>query len=270
MLAIFISLGIGGFLGILMVYFNFQISWCITVGFLGFIATKILTGLLIRKLVKKLTNNIQNIITDGQQKLNKKIQFFQTKPQGGIKTMQKLLEKDQHVFIRQALEATKAFEKLYLWNLLLKKQVNTMRMQFYYQLREFEKVDKLLPTAMYVDHISVAMKMVRLYKNEDKSYKKLFYKKIKKFKNEDAVILYALYSWILVKKGEIEEAVIVLQQGKEKTKNEVLEKNWESLVNNKDKKFSNANLGDIWYALYLEEVKTPKPKQQVIRGSSHR
>lgn len=266
MLAIFVSLGIGGFLGILMFYFNFNISWCMSVGFLGFIATQILTGLLVRKLVKKLTNNIQNIIAGGQQKLNKKIQFFQTKPQGGMKTMQKLLEKDQHVFIRQAIEATKAFEKLYSWNLLLKKQVNTMRMQFYYQLREFEKVDELIPKAMYVDHMSVAMKMARLFKNGDESYKKLFHKKIKKFKGEDAVLLFALYSWILVKKGEIEEAIKVLQQGKEQTKNEVLEKNWESLVNSKDKKFSNSELGDVWYALYLEEVRLPKPKQQVMRG----
>ena len=142
-----------------------------------------------------------------------------------------------------------------------------MRMQFYYQLKEFNKVDELIPKAMYVDHMSIAMKMARLYKNDDESYKKLFYKKVKKFKNEDAVILYALYSWILVKKGNFEEAIKVLLQGKEKTRNEVLEKNWESLVNSKDKKFSNADLGDIWYALYLEEVKVPKPKQQLMRSS---
>lgn len=265
MLAIFTSLGIGGFLGILMFYFNFHINWCITVGFLSFIVFQILIGLLIRKFVKKLTNNIQNIISDGQQKLNKKIQFFQNKPQGGIKTMQKLLEKDQHVFIRQALEATKSFEKLYSWNLLLKKQINTMRMQLYYQLREFDKVDVLIAKAMFVDHMSIAMKMARLYKNEDESYKKLFYNKIKKFKGEEAVLLYGLYSWILVKKGNLEEAIKILQKGKEKTKNEVLEKNWECLVNGKEKKFSNADLGDTWYALYLEEVKLPKPKQQIMR-----
>ena len=266
MLAIFVSLAIGGFLGILMFYYNSHINWCMTVGLLGFIAAQVLTGLFIRKLVKKLTGNIQNIIAGGQQKLNKKIQFFQNKPQGGIKTMQKLLEKDQNFFIRQALEETKTFEKLYSWNLLLKKQVNTMRLQFNYQLKEFDKVDELIPKAMFVDHMSIAMKMARLYrKGDEAACKQLFYKKIGKFKGDEAALLYALYSWILVKKGNYEEAIKVLQKGKDKTKNEVLEKNWENLVNSKDKKFSNADLGDTWYALYLEEVKVPKPKQQFMR-----
>lgn len=263
MLAIFISFGIGAAVGIILFWVGFGPAMYITIGFLLFAVLQILTGLLIRKLVKRYTNDIQVVMTGAQAKLNKKIQFFQQKPQGGIKTMQKLLEKDQQGFIRQALDATKRFEKLYPWNVLLRKQVNTMRMQFYYQLKEFNKVDELIPKALYMEPMSIAMKMARLYKKGDTSYKQLFYKKAKKFKGENGVILYALYSWILVKHGNIEEAIKVLQKGKDKTSSEVLERNLESLVNGKEKRFSNAEVGDVWYSLYLEEPKTQKPKQQM-------
>ena len=78
-------------------------------------------------------------------------------------------------------------------------------------------------------------------------------------------LLYAVYSWILVKTGEIEEAIKVLQKGKKVSENDTIIKNWENLVNGKIKKFSNAGIGDQWYSLYLEEPKTQKPKQKVMR-----
>ena len=265
MLAIIVSLGIGAAVGIIFFWNGFGPGVYLTLGFLVFAACQIGTGLLMRKLVKKYTNDIQNIMTGAQAKLNKKIQFFQQKPQGGIKNMQKLLEKDQHVFIRKSIEETKRFEKLYSWNLMLPKQVNTMRMQLYYQLKEFNKVDELMPKSVFMDPMSVAMKITRLYKKGDESYKTVFKKKAKKFaKNENGPLLYALYSWILVKNGQNEEAIKVLQQGKEKTKNEILEQNLEALVNGKEKKFSNADFGDIWYSLFLEEPKMPKQKQQMV------
>ena len=267
MLSIILSLGIGGVVGILtFTHTNYSTTWGITVFFLTFIILQVLSGLLIRKFVKKRTEDIQKIIEGGQEKLNRKIHFYQQKPMGGIKTMQKLLEKEQHVFIKEALEATKRLEPFYYWNVLLKKQVNTMRMQFYYQLKQFDKADKLISKSMYVDPMSVAMKIARLYKNENKKYKKVFYKKVKKFKkNDQNIILYGLYSWILVKNGEIDEAIKVLQGAKEKTNNEVLSRNWEALVNDRVKRFSNAGLGDQWYSLYLEEPKNQKPKQRVAR-----
>lgn len=266
MLAIFVSFGIGGVVGILLYYFGLSAQWCIAIGIIIFILLQVGCGLFVRKVIKRKVAEIQDMISGGQQKLNKKIQFFQNKPQGGVKSMQKLLEKDQHVFIKQALEATKTFDKLYSWNVLLRKQVNTMKMQFYYQLKDFAKVDELMKKCFTVDSMSISMKMARMYKLGDAGYKKLFYKKAKKYKDEQAVILYALYSWILVKNGEKEEAIKVLEQGKKKTSNEVLTKNWECLVNGKDSKFSNADIGDSWYALYLEEVKVPKVKHQYMRA----
>ena len=266
MLSIIVSIGLGGILGLtLFLNTEIRIIWCVLSGAVLFLILQVLLGLLVRRIVKKRTNDVQNVILAGQEKLNRKIQFFQQKPKGGMKTMQKLLEKDQQVFIREALEKTKCLEPLYSWNILLKKQVNTMRLQFYYQLKEFDKVDKLMPKAFYVDSMSVAMKMARQYKNNNPAYKKTFYKKVKKYKAENATILYATYSWILVKTGQIEEAIKVLLKGKKVTENDAILKNWEHLVNGRIKKFSNADVGDQWYSLYLEEPKIAKPKQKVMR-----
>jgi hypothetical protein len=266
MLAIIISIGLGGALGITVFnHTNFSLTWGIVSGILLFIVLQVLIGLFTRRKVKKLTNDIQNIILAGQEKLNRKVQFFQQKPQGGMKTMQKILEKDQPVFIREALAATRHLEPLFSWNILLRKQVNTMRMQFYYQLKEFDKVDKLIPKAMYVEPMSIAMKMARQYKNNDKGYKKTFKKKIRRYKTDNATLLYALYSWILVKTDESEEAIKVLLKGKKVTDNDTITRNWENLVNGRIKKFSNAGIGDEWYSLYLEEPKIQKPKQKVMR-----
>jgi len=43
---------------------------------------------------------------------------------------------------------------------------------------------------------------------------------------------------------------------KDETENEVLRSNWEHLANGRVRRFSNAGLGEQWYALMLE---TPKP-----------
>ena len=58
-----------------------------------------------------------------------------------------------------------------------------------------------------------------------------------------------------MKENKLEEAVVVLDEGKKKTENEVLKTNWEHVVNNRIKRFSNAGLGDNWYVLALEDVK---------------
>ena len=266
MLALVISIGLSLALGIeVFKYTNYSYTWGIVSCVLLLIILQVVIGLLTRKLVKKRTNDIQNIILAGQEKLNRKVQFFQQKPKGGMKTMQKILEKDQHVFIREALEGTKRLEPLFSWNILLRKQVSTMRMQFYYQLKEFDQVDKLIPKAMYLEPMSVAMKMARQYKNNDLGYKKTFRKKIRKYKADNAALLYGTYSWMLVKSGNIEEAIKVLLKAKKVTDHNTITRNWENLVNGKIKKFSNDGLGDQWYSLYLEEPKVQKPKQKVMR-----
>ena len=43
----------------------------------------------------------------------------------------------------------------------------------------------------------------------------------------------------------------------------MLKQNHEHLMNNRAKNFSNANLGDKWYSLFLEEPKIHRPRQRM-------
>ena len=241
---------------------DLHIVWNSVFAMLTVVAVQIIFGLIFRKKITSVTNAIQQVIMEGQQKVQRKANMFQQKPAGGIKHMQKLLEKDQHASLRKALELTNELTPWFKWSLLLKKQVATMRMQFNYQLGEFKEVDKLLPYCFYMDPLTVAMRMARQYKNNDPKLEKTFNSKIKKFKGDKGVLLYALYSWVLLKRGESEKAFEVLTAAKEKCDHEVIYKNWEALANGKPKSFSNAGLGDEWYSLKLETPKMPKQKMQ--------
>ncbi len=176
--------------------------------------------------------------------------------------MMQVLEKEQDDGIRKAIEACDWFQPFFKWNLILKRQTNTMKMAFYYQLKEFDKVDELLPQCLLMDSQSTAMKLARMYKRKDPGLDKFFRKKCSGTKGQNAVLLFSLYAWILVKQDRIADALKVLVDARKKTDNEVINSNWEHLVNNRNKHFSNSGLGETWYALALEEMKTPKVKQQ--------
>jgi len=237
------------------------LTWSLTWSILTFLAFQITVGLLIRKKIIKISLEIQNILTEGQKKLSRMVQNFQRKPQGGTATMQKILEKEQNAFIKSALNMVCKLAPYCKWNFMIRKQMNSMKMQFNYQLKNFEEVDSILDKCLYSDPLAVAMKMARMHTNNTPGLDKYFAKKVKKFKGEQGTILYALYSWALVKRGEIDAAIKILNQGKSATGNEVLEQNWMQLVNGKVKKFSNAGLGEQWYALYLEEPRQIKVTQ---------
>lgn len=261
MITLIIAIFVGAITYIsLATYTELHIFWNVFFGLLTVIAIQLLTGLLFRRKVSKVTDEIQQVILSAQEKISRKANMFQQRPAGGVKHMQKLLEKDQHASLRQAIELVDNLKPYYPWTLLLKKQADTMRMQFYYQLGEFGKVDELLPNCLYMEAITVAMKMARQYKNNDPGIEKTFKSKIKKFKGDSGVLLYSLYAWVLVKQGKKDEAFEVLTKAKEKTDNEVILRNWEMLANDKVKSFSNAGLGDEWYSLRLENVKNPKQK----------
>ena len=108
MLALIISIGLGGIVGITVFeQTNFSITWGVISGVLLFVILQVLIGLYTRKKVKKLTNDIQEIIMSGQEKLNRKVQFFQQKPKGGMKTMQKILEKRSAGFYKRSTRSNK-------------------------------------------------------------------------------------------------------------------------------------------------------------------
>ena len=233
-------------------------SW---IGIGVFLVIQLTIGLIIRKKVNGITGSIQELMEKTQNKLNRKMAQMQSRPMSSPKAAQQMLEKEQNQALRKALSITDRAKPYFKWNLLLKRQINTMRMMLHYQLKEFKKVDALLPDCFIFDARSVAIKAVRMYKNEDPKFEKYIAKKCRRFKGDDAVLLYALYSWVLVKQEKYDTACAVLAQAKNRIDNPVLNANRENLVNGKVKHFSNANLGEAWYSLYLED---PKIKQQRI------
>ncbi|MDF7799008.1 hypothetical protein P4C99_06010 [Pontiellaceae bacterium B1224] len=243
-------------------------------GIVGFIAAFYLVGFLVRKKVAKVQKELQDKMLAGQQRMNRKIQQFQSKPGGNIKLIQRQLEADQQVIYKEGLEFTKRLEPFKKWSMLMGRQIATMRLQFLYQLKEFDQVDAILAKGgiftgpMLMEPMPVAMKMARQYKNKDiPGVEKTFKRHIKWFRSDRGTLLYGVMTWILVKEGEFDKARELLTKAKDATSNPTFTHNWERLSNDKPKSFSNAGLGEEWYGLYLE--KPPQPKQQRARRSAN-
>jgi len=244
-------------------------------GIAGFIAAFYLTGFFVRRKITKVQKELEGIMLAGQQKLQRKVQQFQMKPGGNIKLIQKQIEAGQQEIYQQGLDFIPRLERFKKWSPMMGRQIATMRMQFLYQLKEFEKVDEILAGhglfkgPMLMEPMAVAMKMARQYKNKDiAGAEKTFKKKAKWFRGDRGTLLYGLMSWIWVKEGKVEEARHLLAKGKKSTGSEALAHNWEQLSNDRVKNFSNSSLGEEWYGLYLENP--PQPKQQKMRPGSRR
>ncbi|CAA6678388.1 MULTISPECIES: hypothetical protein [unclassified Lentimonas] len=238
----------------------------------GFTGTFFLVGFLVRKKMSKAQGVLQESMEAAQRRMQRKVQQFQNKPGGNIKQIQSQLEMDQKAMCKQGLELTKGLEPFRNWSLLTGRQIATMRLQFNYQLKEFDKVDEILATCgflrgpMMMEPMAVAMRMARCYKNDDLAgAKKVFKRKILWFRGDRGTLLYGLMSWIYVKAGKPDEARQVLLKAKEATGVETFTKNWDHLTNDRAKSFSNAGLGDEWYSLHLENP--PMVKQQRKRGN---
>jgi hypothetical protein len=244
-------------------------------GIICFIASFYLIGFLVRKKITKVQNELQEIMLGGQKRMNRKVQQFQSKPNGNIKLIQRQIEADQKLIYKQGLDFIPRLEPFKKWSMLMGRQIATMRLQFFYQLKEFDQVDGILAAGgmfkgpMMTEPMPVAMKMARQYKNKDLAGAgKTFKRHVKWFRGDRGTLLYGLMSWILVKEGEFEKARQLLTKAKDTTGNETFSHNWERLSNDKAKSFSNAGLGEEWYGLYLE--KPPTPKQQRVRGNAQK
>jgi hypothetical protein len=241
-------------------------GWSYVWGILVFLLSQMLVALLLKKKIMTAQNEIQQIIQEGQRKLNIKMNQMQRQGGGNIKVMQKVLETEQGKFLKEALQATSKLEPFIKWSFLMKKQISTMRFQFNFQLKNSEEIDKLMPKVLYLDPMIYAMRMAREYQKDDMEAFSKTYKKAKgRYKGEKGTIIFATYAWGMMKKNQIDDAIACLNTALKKSTNETLQKNLLALQNGKPKQFSNAALGDIWHALYLEEV---KPKTQKIRQRS--
>lgn len=237
-------------------------GWTLFIGFAGFMAVLVPLNLWLKKQLEAVFNTVQSTLQASQDVLRRKVNNAQRGFSGSPKALQKLLEKEQAESIRAAVAELDKAVPLYRWNMLAERQTNILRAQLYFQLREFEAVDKCLAKCLVLDPMTLALKLTRLHMREEKeAFEKQMKKGLKKFKDDKCLLLYALYSWVLVKDNRIDEAVTVLAKGKDVTKNEVIKANWEHLANGRIRQFSNANLGEQWYALQLETPKAVKVVQ---------
>ena len=234
-------------------------GWSIFWGIIFMLAIQLAAGLFIRREVNRVNRKIQNEMTEMQRKLNRKMEAFQRRPGASVKAMQEELIHDQHVAIRHSLDMLNELNKYVWFNYLLDRQLNTMRVVMLFQLKEFDKVDKIMPKAMMITAQAIAIKMTRMFKNNDPKLDDFFRKKSRKLKGDDAVLIFSLYAWIKIHQDDAKSALDALNLAMTKCDHPVITANRDRIANGKIKQFSNAQLGDAWYALYLEE---PKIKQQ--------
>ncbi len=241
-------------------------GWSVLWGVLVFLAAQLLLGFLVQRKVKSEMEKVQSVLNNGKNHLQQKVSQWQIKPPGSVKDARKIIEKEQAVFIKKALDASAGLEKFDRWAPLMRKQINALRLQLHWMNKDFKAVDKLMPTVMVLDPMMACIKMARMYMRGDEGIEKLFKKHSGRVRTDQGVLIYALYSWILVQRGEIDQAHKVLIDGCEKTENEFLKRNRDHLANNRIKHFSNAPFGDEWYALHLEEPKMKVQRQQRFNG----
>ncbi|MFO7936107.1 MAG: hypothetical protein R6V06_00650 [Kiritimatiellia bacterium] len=242
------------------------IGWSVFWGILTFLVCQLLSGYLIQKKVKVEMQTVQDILNNGKNHLQQKVNQWQIKPPGSVKEAQKIIEKEQAVFIRKALDASKNLEKFNRWAPLMGKQINALRLQLHWMNKDFKEVDRLMPGVLIMDPMMACIKIARMYMRNEDGIEKVFKKHSGKVRTDQGALIYALYSWILVQRKEIDQAHKVLIDGCDKTGNEFLKRNRDNLANNRIGHFSNAPFGEEWYALNLEQPKMKMQRQQRFSG----
>jgi len=241
-------------------------GWATFWGTLAFVAGQGATGYFMQRRVKAETEGIQKILLDGQKRLQQKVNQWQTRPPGSLKQAQTEIERDQRFFVEKALEASKVLERYGLWVPMMGRQIAALRTQLYWMIKDFKKVDEYLPKALILDPTMAALKLARMHMTGAEGAEAFFRKQTTRLRYGQGALLYALYSWMLVQKKDLDGAHKVLIQACEKMENETLKKNREHLANNRANQFSNAGLGDEWYALHLEEPKVRMQRQPRFSG----
>ena len=241
------------------------IGWSVAVGIAAFALFQVVVGLQLKKRVTKDMERVQLILTDGQKKLQQKMQRWQLRPPGSVQAAQKEMMDDTRVFVRAALAETETLRKYRLWVPMIDRQMATAQLQLNWMIRDFKKVDELMPKALLMDPTMVAMKLARMQMTDAplEEITKTYAKGVRRLKYNQNVLLAACYSWILVRRGKVDEAFKALTEALKTSDDETLRRNHEALMNNRVAHFNNSGLGDQWYSLLLEE---PKVRMQRPRS----
>lgn len=239
-------------------------AWSIVWGLLTFGACQAGIGWMLRQRIKTMMDHVQGIIAAGQKRLQQKTEQWQFRPPGSIKQAKRELEREQRNFVTQAIVATDAFERYYRWSPLLRRQIDTLRMQLYFQIKDYAAVDRLLPRCLYIEPMTAAIRMARMVqRKEEEGLDKFFEKQVRRLRYGQGTILYALRAWIALRHDDVDKAHEILLRASEKMENDTIKRNLEHLTNNRVRQFSNAGLGDEWYALGLEEPRIKAQRQRM-------
>ena len=237
------------------------IGWGITCGIGAFLIAYVIMSLILRVFVMRRQGIIQDIMQGAQEKVNRQLEMFNRRPPSSVNAARQILEKIQFDAIRKALVELDGFKKYYLWNAMLVRQINAMKVQLYYQLREYGKVDELLPKAILFDPQSLAIKLARMYKNNDSKIDRFYKLKCSRLKGENGAFVASVYAWIKIKQDDQAKALEALRCAAKTSDNQILCENIDRLANGKIKHYSNSGFGDTWYMLALEEPKVKNQRQ---------
>ena len=245
---------------------DFGMGWSLTLALVGFMVFQFASGHFIQKRVKRDMERVQGILTEGQKRLQMKMQRWQIRPPGSVQAAQKEIFEDTKIFVREAIKETEVLQRYKLWVPMIERQIATAQLQLYWMIKEFKVVDKLLPKAMMIDPTMLAMKMARMYMLKEPLAKieKVYNKGVARVKYNGNVLLAATWSWMLVKNGEIDRAFKALTEALKKSDNATLKANHENLMNNRVGHFSNSGIGDMWYSLMLEEPRVRTQRQHSV------
>lgn len=241
------------------------IGWSVFFGVLAFGAVQMTIGFHLQKKVKAAMKSVETVLLQGQKAVQAKTLRWQTRPPGSIQEAQNELARDQRKFVLEALSLTEPLHRFDNWVPMMKRQIATAQFQLYWMIKEYRKCDQLMDKALFVDPSMYAMKMARLYtlgKSTDE-IRKVYDKGKKRLRYNQNVLIAAAWTWILVQRGEIDEAFKALNEALKNSDNETLKANREALANNRVAHFSNTNIGDTWWALGLEEPKVKMQRQRM-------
>jgi predicted ATPase len=260
-----VTVGVGGFAAAQYAA-GFGTGWSVFSGLVCFGVFQGVSGIFIQKRVKRDMDGVQAVLAAGQRKLQEKMQRWQLRPPGSVQAAQKEIADDTRAFVKEALEKTGALRKYRLWVPMMERQIATAQLQLNWMIKDFRRVDELMPKAMFIDPTLSAIRIARMHMTGEDSAKiaKVYEKAVRRVRYNGNVLLAAAWSWIQVERGDADGAFKTLTEALKKSDDATLKRNHEVLMNNRVAHFSNSGIGDQWYSLLLEEPKVRMQRQRSV------
>ena len=187
-------------------------GWSILWGVLTLVLGQVALGWVLRKRMSAVTDRVQAVLAKGQAQMQAKIKRWQAKQMGNPKAAEAELAKDRDAMIAEIQALLQPLERYRWWIPLLGRQLATMELQFAWQRKDWTRVDALLPRALLVDPTLVCIKLARQWQQEAPTadLAKTFRRAVRRARYDTTALLFGTFSWMLVKRGDIDGAYKVL------------------------------------------------------------